>query len=100
MNLTSTFGDSYSLTFHPEKIEVRAYLKGSIAGGTNTEKISEIKGDQLAKFLDHLSASSVEEVEKALLGYDKDQIDDFLRSLSKYEKITYIWSETDWSDEK
>jgi len=100
MEMKSTFGDSYGIDFTPEKIQCNAYLKGSIYGGTGTEKHSEISGAALDSILSHCNVASVEELEKAATNFSQEEIDRFLGLVTENETITFLWSETDWSDEK
>lgn len=96
----SSFGDSYSLSFGENEITVDAYLLGSITGGTGTEKKAEIKGAKLQKLLAEYDAISTEELHTLVETFSAKELDQFLLSVSQYEDITFIWSETDWSDEK
>jgi hypothetical protein len=96
----SSFGDSYSFSFDKKEITVDAYLLGSITGGTGTEKKSEIKGAKLQQLLAEYEAISTEDLHRLVETFSTSEVDQFILSVSKYEDLTFIWSETDWSDEK
>ena len=100
MELRSTFGDSYGIDFTQEKIVVNAYLKGSIAGGTGTEKHSEVSGDSLISMLRFYEVGNPVELEDRAKEFSQEEIDGFLKRVTEHETITFLWSETDWSDEK
>jgi hypothetical protein len=100
LEIKSSFGDSHSFTYVDSVISDDAYLIGSMAGGTGTEQKSEIKGAKVEKLLKHYGAETVEALFATIDGGTQEEKDDFLKVISKLEKITFIWSETDWSDEK
>ena len=96
----SSFGDSVGLTFRDDIILIDAYLRGSIAGGTGTEEKAEISGAKLQKLLAEYNVKSPAELSALAQSLTPDEMDKFLLALRKYQDITFIWSETDWSDDK
>lgn len=100
LRFKSSFGDSYSFSFDKKEITVDAYLLGSITGGTGTEKKSEIKGAKLQQLLAEYEAIATEDLHRLVESFSTSEVDQFILSVSKYEDLTFIWSETDWSDEK
>jgi hypothetical protein len=94
----TSFGDSYTLTFELNRILIDAYLIGSMTGGTGTEKKSVIKDKNLSNFLEIYSVASPQDLPKLLSSFDVSQKEKFLESILEFEEVTFIWSETDFSD--
>lgn len=100
LHLQSSLGDSYSFSYKSDALSIDAYLTGSITGGSGTEKKSEVTGESLAALLLHYSVETPAALFNLASDFSQDQRDEFFAVVRDLEKITFIWSETDWSDEK
>ena len=100
VSIITTTGDSYDISFGEDQISIEAYLLGSITGGTGTEKKSLIKGDNLLKLLALYSTATIEDLHKCFIEFNDLEIGKFLGATRLLEDITFLWSETDWSDDK
>ena len=99
LDIKTAFGDSLTISFENEVISIDAYLIGSITGGTGTEKKSEVTGDGLKALLHHYSVKTPQDLYVLLKESAQEEREEFIKVLSTHEKITFIWSETDWSDD-
>lgn len=100
LHLKSSLGDSYTFKYETKLLSIDAYLTGSITGGSGTEKKSEVAGESLANLLRHYSVETPKALFELARDFSQDQRDEFFAVIRDLEKVTFIWSETDWSDDK
>lgn len=99
LHLKTSVGDSYSFRYESERLSIDAYLIGSITGGTGTEKKSEVTGKSLTNLLLHYSVDNPAALFELAKSFSEVQKNEFIKFICDHEKITFIWSETDWSDD-
>jgi len=99
LHLNSSLGDSYTFSYESGVLSIDAYLTGSITGGSGTEKKSDVAGDSLANLLRHYSVETPEALFELARDFNQDLKDEFFAVIRGLENVTFIWSETDWSDD-
>lgn len=78
---------------------MHCYLLGSLAGGTGSECSHTISKKNITKFLKSLKIENLQELKAELSNY---MVDDWRRLHHKvidHQTDSFIWSETDWSDD-
>ena len=100
-NFKDNNGEFYTLKISKNEIKLDAYmLTENPTGLANTECYHELKRNDIPAFLIRMGVKNIEELVSLLPDFNDAQWSNLHKKLSENQSESFIWQETNWSDEK